>query len=357
MAFHSGIGTYIRNLLPYLKGSKYAIQLLGPVSFLEKWPELSGVDLIPFDAPIYSLQEQLKYPLKIPSSDLFWSPHYTIPLSFIRARKRLTTIHDVCHLAQSDQLNWVKKGYAKMMLRQATERSDHIMTISHFSKSEIVKWTNVEKEKITVAHLGVNASQFSFNQDQEMIEEVQRQYQLSSPYILYVGNLASHKNIARLLKAWMRVQAQHKDHKLVLVGKPDTRGVYKKMIVENPLLKESVITLEVIPQQHLSIVYRLAQGFVFPSLYEGFGLPPLEAMRMGCPTIVSQAASLPEVCLDASLYVDPHNIEDIAQKIMVLIRDKEVRQSLVARGKEHVKRFSWEKAAQAHLEVIERLIG
>jgi glycosyltransferase involved in cell wall biosynthesis len=312
--------------------------------------------LIPFNAPIYSIQEQIELPLKIPSCDLFWSTHYNIPLAPIRAKRRMVSMHDVYHLAYNDSLTFLKRRYAKVMLSQAASRSDHVLTISNFSKTEIIKWTNIEGKKISVTHLGVNHDQFSLIKDAEVIQSVKSIYDLPENYMLYVGNLAVHKNLSRLLQAWKLTLAKHQHYRLVLVGKNDRQNLYKNTILQDPQLKSSVLLLGNVQQDHLPVIYQLAKGFVLPSLYEGFGLPPLEAMKMECPTIVSNAASLPEVCQDASLFLDPYDVNDISQKICELIENPILRQTLINRGLEHIKHFSWEKAAQTHLEIIQGLI-
>ncbi len=357
MAFHSGIGTYIRNLLPYIQKSELSLQVLAPLSHLEKWPELQTYDIIPFEAPIYSIREQLEMPIKIPACDVFWSTHYNIPLAPIRAKRRLASIHDVNHLAHGASLGLLKRSYAKIMLNKAAHLADHVMTISQFSKNEIIKWTSLDEKKITVSHLAVDASRFSLVRENNVLQEVKRIYNLPDNYILYVGNLAFHKNLTRLLQAWQLVQLKHSNYKLVLAGKEDLKKSLEGTISQNPVLKSSVIRLGIVEQSHLPLLYQLATGFIFPSLYEGFGLPPLESMRMQCPTIVSTAASLPEVCQEASIYVDPYNVDDMAQKMCQLIEDPLLRQSLVDKGLEHINKYSWEKTALAHLEVIRRLLA
>jgi glycosyltransferase involved in cell wall biosynthesis len=357
MAFHSGIGTYIRNIIPYLKQANLSLQVLAPLNFIERWPELKTYDIIPFTAPIYSIREQVELPLKIPSCDLFWSTHYNIPLAPIRAKHRLVSMHDVYHLAYNDSLTFLKRRYAKVMLSQAASRSDHVMTISNFSKKEIIKWTNIDEEKVSVTHLGVNKNEFCLVKDIETIQNVKNLYDLPENYMLYVGNLAVHKNLSRLLEAWKLVLAKHRHYKLILVGKNDRHNLYKNTILQDPQLKSSVMLLGNVQQDHLPIIYQLAKAFILPSLYEGFGLPPLEAMKMQCPTIVSKAASLPEVCQDASIFVDPYDVGDISQKICELIENPILRQTLINKGLEHIKQFSWEKAAQTHLKIIQGIIA
>jgi glycosyltransferase involved in cell wall biosynthesis len=333
MALNAGIGTYIRKLLPFIKRSSLSLQVLAPLSCIEKWPELGTYDLIPVDAPIYSMQEQLELPFKIPSCDLFWSPHYNTPLVPIRAKKRLTTIHDVNHLALGSSLGWLKRGYAKIMIPAAAARADHLITISDFSKRELIKWAKVAEKKVSVIHLAVDRYRFA----QDMGE--------ANKCFLFVGTLLPHKNLDRLIRAWKRVGERFPKWKLIVAGKRTERA--------KPA--HNVHLLGEVEEEHLARLYQGAYAFIAPSIYEGFGLPPLEAMAAGCPTIVSNAASFPEVCGDASLYCDPFDEEDMAQKICTLIENPSLRQTLIDAGRKRVDLFSWEKAANAHMEVIDRL--
>lgn len=331
MAFHSGIGTYIRNILPFISRANFSLQVLAPHAVIQKWPALAGYDVIPVGSSIYSIQEQIELPLKIPTCDLFWSPHYNIPLAPIRAKKRLVTIHDVNHLAMSSTLSMLKRGYAKIMLPQAASRSNHVITISNFSKNEMVKWLGADEKKVSVIHLGAR-------QEKPTSQE-------HANYFLFVGSRAPHKNLERLLRAWRRVVAKFPDRELVVVGNKTETA-----------LSTNVRCLGHVSEEELERLYRGAYALIFPSLYEGFGFPPLEAMRLGCPTIVSNAASVPEVCGDASLYVDPLSEEDMAQKICALIENPSMRETLIDKGMNRIKQFSWEKTAQDHINVINRLI-
>ena len=156
MIFSSGIGTYLKNLLLALKSSPFKCRLLMDPACIEKLSWLSHFEIIPLSAGIYSIQEQLKLPLLIPKCDLFWSPHYNVPVLPIRAKKRLVTIHDVYHLAYFSTLKWKEKVYAKGVISRAVKVSDQIITDSFFSEAEILKYTRAKKAKISVIPLGVD---------------------------------------------------------------------------------------------------------------------------------------------------------------------------------------------------------
>lgn len=327
MAFSSGIGTYIRQLLPYLEKQFNLTLLVDPKN------PLKASKTIPFAAPIYSIQEQLLYPKVIPPCDLFWSPHYNVPLRKISAKKRIVTIHDTCHLAYPP--SFLHKGYAKWVLSQALKKSDYVFTVSDFSAQEIRRFFP-KAPKIHAIHSAY---------DQELFHNQPTQ-KIAKPYFLFVGNLKPHKNLKLLLKAFdLLIQSQNLPHHLFLVGKQDQNTPFQQ--------QTKVELLGTVPNEKLPELYANATAFVFPSLYEGFGFPPLEAMAMGCPTIVSHAACLPEVMKGASYFIDPHDITSLAKAMKRLALDSEYRTSLQEKGFERLKELSWEKTAQEYLSVLQ----
>lgn len=316
MAFSSGIGTYIREIVPFLK--QFRVTLLVDKLGHEWCKEF---EQIVFDAPIYSIKEQALYPLKVPRCDLFWSPHYNVPLLPIRAKKRIATIHDVCHLVFGSPL---EKLYAKFVMGRA-HRSDKVITVSQFSKKEIERFLG--KGNLEVIPIGVNRDRFTRKKANASLRE---KYQLPKRFVLFVGNQKPHKNINGLVRAFAKVKVP--DLELVLVGKGTRIGQ--------------------VEDQDLPAFYSMAEAFVFPSFYEGFGLPPLEAMSCGCPTVVSNAASMPEVCGDASLYFNPSNDDEIAAAIEKAVAHP---QRLIEMGLERVKQFNWKETAERHMRIFEEV--
>lgn len=353
MMFHSGIGTYIRNLLPYLNETFTNVRVLAPASFVKKWPELARFDLIPITTPLYSVQEQIQLPFNIPACDLFWTPHYNIPLAPIRAKMRIVTIHDVYHLVYGHTLSLPKRMYARVMIRAAARYSSRVITVSQFSKDEIVKYAHVSPDKVSVVHNGINCDHFSSSTK----SNVKELYNLPENYFFFVSTLAPHKNLTRLLKAWNQVIGNHPDWSLVLAGKEVKNKEYLQVFDLFPNLRSKVRFLGEVKDQDLPALYENAYAAISPSLYEGFGLPPLEAMAMGCPSIVSQAASYPEVCGEASLYINPYDEADIAQKIILLIENASLRETLSQKGSKRVELFTWKKAAEAHIDLMTGVIS
>jgi glycosyltransferase involved in cell wall biosynthesis len=352
MAFSSGIGTYIREVVSHFNCSPFRPVLL--VDRLHQ-PWCSQFEQILFSSPIYSVKEQLAFPAKIPRCDLFFSPHYNVPLLPIRAKKRAVMIHDVFHLAFASQLRWYERFYAKYVIDQAVSRSDLILTNSEFSRREICKYTIGARDKIHPISCGVNRHIFQRENDPHRIQKIIQQFLLPSRYFLFVGNLKPHKNLKGLLFAMRKLPS---DVGLVILGKSEGMNYVDtgvSIYEQFPELKGRVSWISSVTNEHLPVFYQLAEALVFPSYYEGFGLPPLEAMSCGCPVIVSHAASLPEVCGSAALYISPGNPKEISLAMKKIIADGECRKRLIEEGYKNVEKFKWETSVRKHLELFENL--
>lgn len=354
MLVHSGIGTYLKNILKHLK--KVPIHWYVLIHPHQKSSYFDGMEVIPIFTPIYSPIEQIDFVRKIPSCDLFWSPHFNVPIFPISSKKRLTTIHDLFHLAYPKLLSRLERFYAGFLIKQAAYRSDQIITDSHFSKSELCKYINVIANKIEVIPLAVDLDRFSPKKESH---QMLGKFNIKKKFLLYVGNLKVHKNIQALLLAFDLLDKQgFSEIDLVCVG--NSKGMkrlddsYFKETLQH--VKHRVHFAGSVSEEELVGFYRTAELMIFPSLYEGFGLPPLEAMACGCPTICSYAASLPEVCKTATLYCNPYNYRHIAGLIKKVMVDRGLRQQLINRGLQLVKTLSWEISAQKHLEMINQLI-
>jgi glycosyltransferase involved in cell wall biosynthesis len=357
----SGIGVYIRNILQFMIDKfmaddlQYKLILLGNKRKIQEYFG-DKIDVIECNSKIYSIREQIELPLKIPNCDLFWSPHYNIPI-FYRGKIALT-IHDICHIAKPEFFpGFLKQIYAKSIIKMAIKKAKVILTPSEFTLSELQKYFKIDEKKVNVIKNGVsNKYDNKRSNDKSILEK----NNINNPYILYVGNIKPHKNIERLIKSYgilnkkLLIKVDY-----VFVGRKEgfISKVYglEQIIREQGLNNIYFIDREM-KEDDLKILYQNASCFVFPSLYEGFGLPPLEAMACGCPTVVSKVASLPEVCGDASYYVDPYDIESIADGIYKVLTDENLRNSLIKKGLERVKLFSWEKTAKETLKVIEEVL-
>lgn len=353
---NSGIGVYIKALLPFILASKkFDVTVLGQKDSLGR-AGFSSIDTIECKAGIYSLREQFMMPLKVSSCDIFWTPHYNVPALPVRARKRIVTIHDVYHLAHSSELNLVKRLYAKVVLPLAARLSDRIITVSDFSRQEILKYAHIGPEKIVVIYNGVDFDRFNKAKVNSAFLD---RYHLGR-YILYVGNVKPHKNITGLIDAFRILHDKYADIKLVIAGEKEqfitgVRGV--EQIVKTRSLERHVIFTGFVDDKDLPGLYKGAELMVFPSLYEGFGLPPLEAMASGTPVVASRGSSIPEICGEAPIYVDPYNPLDMADAIARVLEDGNLRDNLIKRGLERSRAFRWEGSARTHIRLLEELAG
>lgn len=360
MIHHSGIGTYLKNLLPLII-DHFDTVLLGAQADFEKFPWAKNIELIETAAAIYSLKEQFELPRKIPPSDCFWSPHYNIPLRSIKARRRMVTVHDVFHLAFYEVLPLPQKVYARQMFNGVVKKADKIITVSETSKSEICKYTGAAPDKITVIHNGLDKSIFNLSKDAQLLKRLREKYRLPERFILFVGNVKPHKNLKNLVLAFAKLSLKIPDVRLVVVGKREGfitgDEAISGVLAQHPGIEEKIIFTSAVEYEELPSIYKLASVLVLPSLYEGFGLPPLEAMACGCPAIVSGIPVFRETCNDAVLFVDTHDPDGIANGIEKVLNDENLRSQLINKGLQRVENFSWEKSAEKHIEEIHKLMA
>ncbi|WP_219921476.1 glycosyltransferase family 1 protein [Rufibacter sp. XAAS-G3-1] len=362
MVHASGIGVYLRQLIPFL-AEHFTISLLGKEEELQEAAMGSSGKIIPVNAPIYSLQEQVALFTEIPVCDIFWSPHYNIPLLPVKALKRVVTIHDTYHRAYQHTLPLAQKAYAAVLLNAAVLRSDKVVTVSAFSKKEIKTYTKCPEQKLHVIHNGVNPALFSAYFPENAPETLRSHLpELPKKFILYVGNVKPHKNLITLLKAYAQLPLALKaQYGIVIVGKqegfitPD-QEVFQ-FLQQEPSLQNRVHFTGLVPDELLPFLYKCASLFVFPSFYEGFGLPPLEAMACGCPVLVSSAASIPEVCGDAALYFNPLDVNELAQQMEKVLNDETLRQALIKKGVRRSSLFSWQESGNRHLALFQELLA
>ncbi|AKQ45269.1 hypothetical protein TH63_05880 [Rufibacter radiotolerans] len=357
----SGIGVYLRNILPYL-ATEFTVTLLGDPSKLQVFSWSQKVKILPLEAPIYSLKEQWALKTAIPPCDLFWSPHYNIPLLPIKAAHRVVTIHDTYHLAYRHTLSLAQRVFATTFLNAAVKLSERVITVSAFSKSEILRYTHASKKNIQVIPNGLNHETYK---KLDLAETKARLYELlpSIPpsFILFVGNVKPHKNLKTLLKAYATLPpVLRKQHQLVIAGKKDgfltPDSDLANAFKEDLALEADTFFTGYVPDEVLPLLYNSASLFVFPSVYEGFGLPPLEAMACGCPVVASTAASIREVCGEAALYFDPQEWKQLARQMEAVLTNEELQSTLIQAGDNQSKNYSWYRTAQTHLSVFRELL-
>lgn len=273
--------------------------------------------------------------------DLFFSPGYNSPLGW--PGKFVFTLHDLNHLNVPDNSSALKRAYYRYVIRPACSKAAFVLTVSEYSRREIAKWANIGEEKIINVRNGVGLPFGARG----------RRYDPGYPYLLYVGSRKPHKNLPRLLRAYA-LSGIGKELLLVMSGAPDQNTVAD---IRRLKLTGRVIFLPLGSTELLAEAYRGATAFVFPSLYEGFGLPPLEAMACAVPVLTSNVCSLPEVVGDAAVLVNPLDVEEIAHGIRLIVNDSALRERLQDRGPRQARKFSWEETAQRTSVVLALAVG
>jgi glycosyltransferase involved in cell wall biosynthesis len=268
---------------------------------------------------------------------LFFSPGYNSPLGW--PGSFVFSLHDLHHLCVPEDSNAIKRAYYQYIIKPACHRAEYVLTVSEYSKHEIGAWAKLKEDRIVNVRNGVGLP-FVPNGPK---------YLPGYPYLLYVGSRKPHKNLPRLLKAYS-ISGVQNDVRLLISGRPDPEIAAE---INRLRLEGSVVFGDLSADGDLSEAYRGAVAFVFPSLYEGFGLPPLEAMACGVPVLTANVCALPEVVADAAILVDPLNIEDIAAGLTRLVNDSELRNLLREKGVRRSKVFSWSETARRTSQVLE----
>ncbi|HEX5473020.1 MAG TPA: glycosyltransferase family 1 protein [Vicinamibacterales bacterium] len=357
-----GIGTYVRNLLRQLaridRASEYV--LLCQQQDCQMAAELGeNFRAVPESSPAYSIREQFRVPLDVrrERANLFHAPHYVLPA--LTPCRSVVTIHDCIHLRFPQYLpNRLGYAYARTSLWMATHRAARVLTVSQASKRDILRYFKVPESRIDVIYNAIDA-RFWEEPSAEDMERVRQRYRLDAPFILYAGNIKPHKNLERLIEAFQLLRpalpGAFKGVQLLIIGDEISKYATLRRAVHRYKLHKYVRFFGFVPDQTLAALYRLADAFVFPSLYEGFGLPPLEAMASGTPVITSNVSSLPEVVGDAALLIDPYEPQAIADAIARVLSDTALRADLRARGLERARAFSWERSIRRVREIYDEV--
>lgn len=309
------------------------------------------------DKVVQILWEQIILPILIlfkGISLVHLTKNFGVP--FIVNTTYITTIHDIIPYILKDQ--YLNKAYKRiefaLKTKRAIKHSKIIITDSHYTKKDLMKYFNVPDNKIEVLYLGVD-SKFKKIEQPLTKQALKNKLGIEAPYILGIGGTEPRKNVSTLIQAFEQLQQKYQTHySLVIVGRP-----WPKMEKENSVITQAnnkVIYTGYIEDNELVSLYNEADLFVFPSLYEGFGLPPLEAMACGTPVIVSNTTSLPEIVGDAGYYIDPRNPEQISEAIWHVLSDASLRESLITKGFERVKFFNWDDSVNKIIEIYKKNI-
>jgi len=306
------------------------------------------------DIPWYSLAEQFKLPriLKNLNVDLVHFPHFNVPFFYNQAF--VVSIHDLILTKypslRATTLNplkyWVKNLFYKLVIKHAIQKSRAVITMANFTKGEIVQKFKVKEEKIKVIYEGVTSLEKS-------VAEIDlKKYGITKNFVLYVGNAYPHKNLEFLIQAWLNFK---EDYQLVLVGQKDYFYQRLEKMIQDLGLENKIILTSYLSDSELAGFYQQARAYVFPSLCEGFGLPPLEAMQFNLPVLVSNTSCLPEILEDSALYFCPKDQDDFLEKLNQIINDQELRKKLIINYQKLLLKYSWETMARETLNIYHNL--
>jgi glycosyltransferase involved in cell wall biosynthesis len=371
-----GIGTYIRNLIQAVakvdQRNKYVL-----VTSAADAPLLAGLppqfEIATYNPSDDSAAGNIGFPLFLRrfSADVYHIPLNRAP--FFMPRPYVVTIHDMASLLFSEQIG-IRKNFRRYRFRRGLLNAAKVMAVSAATRRDVVHTLGIPADRVRLVYSAPAPEFFRHGRaadaraagpetEERERHRIMERYQIQYPFLLYAGNIRPQKNIPRLVEAFAVVRNELASHplyadlRLIIIGDQIARNPAVRRAVIHSRVENRARFLGFVPFDTLRIFYECAVAFVFPSLYEGFGLPPLEAMASGTPVVTSNVSSLPEAVGDAAMLVNPENVFDIARGIRDVLVDHALRARLIARGKEQAARFSWERTACEVLEIYEEAGG
>lgn len=366
-----GIGTYTRSLVHALgtvdTENRYVL-----ISLAEDARTLTGLpgnfETAVYDRSDRGWSEHMAFPAYLRSlhPDVVHIPLNRVPL--LMTKPYVVTVHDIASLFWEPQ-SGARMEVRRYMFRRGLTRADRVIAVSDATRRDVQKVLGIPAERVRLVYNAPNPEFFTHRRvadarvagapDAHAIERkrILERYSIHYPFLLYAGNIRPQKNIPRLVEAFAVVRAQLADHevykdlRLIIIGDEISLYPAVRQAVIKTRVEDVVRFMGFVPFDTLRCFFESASAFVFPSLYEGFGLPPLEAMASGTPVVTSNVSSLPEVVNDAAVLVNPENVFDIARGIKEVLLDEDLRQRLIRRGREQAARFSWERAAREVLDI------
>jgi glycosyltransferase involved in cell wall biosynthesis len=297
--------------------------------------------------------EQLFFPKLVRESgvDLLHSLHYTRPIRLLC--KSVVTFHDMTFFLYPELHTWARRQYFPQMMKASASRANELIAVSDSTRTDLIKVLRIDPDKVFTTHLGVNPGYKPIDDEREKIR-VSEKYALPDKFILYVGLIEPRKNLPVLIEAFKQLIEYGFNYKLILVGRYG--WMYRDVLdqVKELNLENMVRFLGYVPQEELPLIYNLATLFTYPTIYEGFGLPVLEAMACGVPVITSNVSSLPEIVNEAGILIPVNDTEALLDAMVRLIENANLRQELIHLGVQRAAKFSWAKTAQLTLQVYQR---
>ncbi len=368
-----GINTFaLSNRLGMAGPGRYILELVWALSRLDHGHDLvvfgnaDNLHLLPADGcrrvdcgrlttvrPLRLLWEQMALPLlaRRYRLDVLHSPVFVAPLTLPCAS--VVSLLDMTWFTHAEYHTRVKRAYFRTLIPPSARRAARIVAISAASKRDVVALLGVAPERVAVTYLGVDLDVFRPGVSDAQMGELLARYGVRQPYVLYVGKLDPRKNLPLLIRAFDAIASAFPEHQLIVAGNPgwDYQEIYDA--AARVSCRERVRLVGFVREPDLPAMYAGADLFVYPSSYEGFGFPVLEAMACGTPVITSNVSSLPEVAGDAALLIDPLDVDGLAAAMRRVLSDGDLRRQMRAKGLEQARRFTWEETARRTLQVYE----
>ncbi|MBT4384944.1 glycosyltransferase family 4 protein [Candidatus Peregrinibacteria bacterium] len=358
----TGIGRYvyelIDNLLKQDKKNEYVL-FMNRSGYDNFEPKSKRVKKVLVNARHYSFAEQTKFLFAIRKAklDLMHFTHFNAPIFY--RRPSVVTIHDLTlSFYQGKKMNsWFHRKAYNLVLRAAVKNAKEIIAVSQNTKQDLIDITHTSPSKIEVVYEGVGDT-FGPREDKEALIELVKKYGINHSFMLYTGVWRSHKNLVNLIRAFALLKEDEGiESQLVITGEEDPYYPEVRRTVKEKGLEHDVIFTGLVDEDELVGLYQAAKLYVFPSLYEGFGLPPLEAMRCGTPVAASKSSCIPEICgEDNAMFFDPYDPEDMANSMRRVWLDEAMQKDLRERGLTHSRKFSWEKMADKTLAIYKKVL-
>lgn len=352
----TGIGTYTQNVV------KNLIDIYDNEYFRLYWSgnkfenfKKSNTDIIMTSSKHHRFFQQNYFPEDVlrGNIDIYHVPQNGIGLSEYTSCKKVITIHDLIPFIMPET---VGKGYLLKFLKEVSslvQNVDGIITVSEYSKRDILKFFPIEEERVFVTPLAADKAYVPIDKS-FCAHYLKEKYHINTPYLLYIGGFSSRKNVKALINSFVKISPHFdKDYSLVIVGAQKDLG---KNLCNKYTDYSKIIFTGFAPSEDLPILYSGCETFVYPSLYEGFGLPPLEAMSCGAPVITSNTTSIPEVVGDVGLLINPYDEDELCHTIEKLLSNPPLRDNLSKKGLERAANFSWEKTAINTMEAYKKIV-
>jgi glycosyltransferase involved in cell wall biosynthesis len=360
-----GYGTYIRNLIraiAELERELRFVLIARPKMESELGALPENFRIVEYNRNDSARIENIAFPwfIRKLNVDLVHIPLNNVPV--LMPKPYVVTIHDMGSLVFDYDDDTGDKLHL-WRFRRGLLRADRVIAVSSATRRDVLNVLNIPADRVRMIYNALDPSFLNAETDEKKRRDVLERYQIEYPYLLYAGKVNRRKNVARIVEAFALLRQdlvdhpRYKDLRLVIIGDQMSKYPALRRAVHQTRVREVVKFLGFVKKDELKVFYQSAEVFVFPSLYEGFGLTPLESMALGTPVVTSGVSSLPEVVGDAAMIVKPENVFDIARGIREVLTDSELRASLVAKGREQVKQFSWYDTARQVLKLYREVIG